>query len=107
MYTPQEWYELVRNACCTNESLRSVEMASENFVSIKELKKLIVNRKEDTAGGTVNWMSIRWMEVQKEVPLQFRFRRSLNELEAWKEVDPRCRSKGYPADLGWFSFNKA
>ena len=50
-------------------------------------------------------MLIRWIRVQKDAPLQFRFWRSLNELEAWKEVDLWRKPKGCPSDLGWFSFN--
>ena len=104
IYTPQEWYDLVRNACHTNP-FSVVEMTSADFVAIKELKKLIVNRKEDTVGRSVDWMSIRWIQVQKDAPLKFRFRRSLNELEAWKEVDLRRKTKGRPSDLGRFSLN--
>ena len=72
-----------------------------------EMKKLIVNRKEDTVGRAVDWMSIRWIQVKKDAPLKFRFRRSLNELEAWKEVDLKRKAKGRPADLGRFSFTTA
>ena len=106
IYTPHEWYDLVRNACHTNP-FSVVEMTSKDFKSIKELKKLIVNRKEDTVGRAVDWMSIRWIQVKKDAPLKFRFRRSLNELEAWKEVDLKRKAKGRPADLGRFSFTTA
>lgn len=60
IYTPSEWYELVRSACRTSP-FTVVEMSSENFVAIKELTKLITNRKVDTLGRTVDWFSIRWI----------------------------------------------
>ena len=43
IYTPQEWYDLVCNACHTSP-FSVVEMTSNNFVAIKEFKKN-VNRK--------------------------------------------------------------
>lgn len=92
IYIPQEWYELVRTAYRSNP-FRVVEMETKDFMAIKELKKLVVNRKENTARVAIDWFSIRWIQVGKEDPLKFRFRRSLNELEAWKTVDLRRKSK--------------
>lgn len=76
-------------------------------VAIKELKKLITNRKVDTLGRSVDWLSIRWIQVRKEAPLKFRFKRSLNKLANWKEVDLHRKTKGRPAQLGHFSFPAA
>ena len=70
-------------------------------MAIKDLKKCVVNRKVDVTGGAIDWFSIRWIQVRKD-PLKFRFRRSLNELEAWKEVDLRRKSKGRPPVIGRF-----
>ena len=39
---------------------------------------------------------MRWIQVQKDEPLSFRFRYSHNSLEAWKTVDLKKRSKGRP-----------
>ena len=75
IYTPSERYELVRLVCRTSP-FTVVEMSSEDFVEIKELTKLITNRKVDTLGRSVDWLSIRWIQVRKEAPLKFRFRRS-------------------------------
>ena len=102
IYVPQEWYELVRTACRSNP-FRVIEMETDDFKAIKDLKKCVVNRKVDVTGGAIDWFSIRWIQVRKEDPLKFRFRRSLNELEAWKEVDIRRKSKGRPPDIGRFS----
>ena len=84
-------------------------MTTDNFVAIKELKKLVVNHKEDTTRRAVNWFSIRWIQVRKEDPLKFRSRRSINELEVWKEVDLHAhqKSEGRPPDIGKFSIPKA
>ena len=102
IYIPQEWYELVRTACCSNPFM-VIEMESKDFMAIKDLKRCIVNRKVDVTGGAIEWFSIRRIQVRKEDSLIFRFRRSLNELEAWKEVDLRCKSKECPPDIGRFS----
>ena len=101
IYTTQEWYDLVSNACHTNP-FSVVVMTSADFVAIKELNKMIVNRKEDIMVRSVDWMSIQRIQVQKDTPLKFQFRQSLNELEAWKEVD-RGKRKGLPSDLALFS----
>ena len=42
---------------------------------------------------------MRWINVDKEHPLQFRYRYTHNELEAWKVVNDKRASKGRPPDV--------
>lgn len=95
---PQEWHELVHTSCHSNP-FRVIQMETKDFVAIMELQKCVINRK-DIAGRSIDWFSIRWIQVRKEDPLKFRFRRSLKELEAWKQVDLRRKSKGRPSNIG-------
>ena len=71
-------------------------MDTSDFVSLEELKKSIVNRKATTHGQKVEWLSMRWIQVNKDKPFHFRFRYSHNTLEGWKIVDLNRKTKGRP-----------
>ena len=75
-------------------------MAQTDFISLVPVSKSFVNRKKNTVKQGVQWLQIKWIRVQKDKPLQFQYRYSLNALEAWKTVDLRRRAKGRPPDLG-------
>ena len=70
IYVPEHWYDLIRTARCENPFAVTV-MENEDFVDIKTLKKAIVNRKKDTARNPVDWLSMRWIQLRKEKPLEF------------------------------------
>ena len=95
IYVPDHWYELIRSAR-QNNPFRVCVMQSSDFVSLKELKKCIVNRKVATSGQKVEWLSMKWIQVVKSEPFQFRFRYSHNSLECWKTVDLKRKTKGRP-----------
>ena len=59
-----------------------------------------MNRKVNTASGKVKWLNIKWINVHKDHPLQFRYRYSHNDLKAWKTVSVKRTAKGRPPDLG-------
>ena len=44
-------------------------------------------------------LKMRWINVDKEHPLQFCYRYTHNELEAWKVVNVKRASKGRPPDV--------
>ena len=75
-------------------------MSQDDFVSLVELKRCIVNRKVTVTKQPVNWFSIRWIRVTKDKPFAFKYRNSLNELEGWKEVNVRRKRQGRPVDMG-------
>ena len=95
VYTPDDWYELIRTAR-RNNPFHVCEMATSDFVTVNGIKKSITNRKTTTHGLKAEWLNIRWIQVNKDQPYQFRFRCSHNTLEAWKVVDLKKKSKGRP-----------
>ena len=99
IYVPSDWADLIRKARRKNP-FQVIEMSSDDFVSFIKLAKSFVNRKKDTVGRPVDWLSIRWIRVTKDKPLQYSFRNSLNELEAWKVVKLAKRQKGRPVNIG-------
>lgn len=101
LYVPDDWERVIREARRKNP-FQVRRMEREDFVSLTILKKAIVNRKNNTVGGKVEWLNIRWINVDKDHPLQFRYRNSHNELEAWKTVNLKRRTKGRPPDMGKF-----
>lgn len=99
IYVPGDWADLIRKARQKNP-FQVTEMSSSDFVSLKTLAQSFVNRKKDTIGRQVDWMSIRWFRVSKDKPLEYRFRYSLNELEAWKVVKLNRKQRGRPVNIG-------
>ena len=99
IFTPQEWYQLVRE-CRKVNPFEVVEMTQDDFFGIKELKEHITNRKKTVNKCKVDWLSIRWIRVTESKPFAFQFRCSLNELESWKVVDVKKRARGRPVDMG-------
>ena len=95
IYVPEHWYDLIRTAR-HNNPFRVCVMDTSDFVSLEELKKSIVNRKATTHGQKVEWLSMRWIQVNKDKPFHFRFRYSHNTLEGWKIVDLNRKMKGRP-----------
>lgn len=65
------------------------KVEQECIISESRLTSMIVNRKVDINKQKVDWFSIHWIHVQKGEPLHFKFRHTLNTLEAWKTVDLR------------------
>jgi hypothetical protein len=102
IYIPDDWEKVVVEARHKNP-FQIRRMKRENFVSLKDLKKAIVNRKVNTLGHKVEWLKIQWISVCKEQSLQFQYRYSHNTLEAWKTVDLKRKTKGRPPDLGRLS----
>ena len=99
MFSPLEWYQLVRE-CQKVNPFEVLEMDQDDFFAIKELKEHIINRKKTVNKSKVDWLSIRWIRVTQSKPLTFQFHCSLNELEAWKIVDVKKHARGRPVDTG-------
>ena len=99
LFVPDDWCHLVRTARRRNP-FAVTEMENKDFLSFEPLTKAIVNRKVNTDKKKVDWLGIRWIQVQKDEPFQFRYRHSHNTLEAWKVVDLKRKAKGRPLDIG-------
>ena len=99
VYVPEDWCVLVERARQRNP-FTVKQMATSDFVSIENVRSLIVYRKTNTQKQKVEWLNIRWLQISADHPFQVRYRYSLNSLEAWKTLDLRKRRVGRPADVG-------
>lgn len=75
-------------------------MATEDFVSVKNVRSLIVYRKVNKYKEKVNWLGIHWLRFSKDHPLEIQYRYSHNSLEVRKTLDVHPRRPGLPADVG-------
>jgi hypothetical protein len=98
VYVPQDWMDLIKS-CRRQNAFAVTEMAADDFVSLEPLSKAFINRKVNTDKEKVNWLSIRWIRVQKSKPMQFQYRHTHNSLEAWKTVDLKRKTKGRSVNL--------
>ena len=99
IYLPTDWERVVTQARKKNE-FPVYRMDRQKFVSLKPLKEAIVNRKKTENREKVEWLKMRWISVRKDRPLEFRYRQTHNELEEWKIVSVKHRTKGRPVDMG-------
>ena len=99
VYVPADWERVVRQARQKN-AFPVCRMERETFVSLQPLKDAIVNRKKNTEKGKVEWLKIRWINVDKDCPLQFRYRYTHNELEEWKGGGCQACIKGTASRCG-------
>ena len=105
IYTPQDWYELIRTARRKNP-FHVCEMGTMDFVSVNKIKDNITNRKITTNGQKVEWLKMKWIQVTEGDPYQFRFRYSHNSLECWKVVNLKKRAKGRPIAFTFLPYMK-
>lgn len=96
IYVPDDWEKVVTGARHKNPF--KVRKMERDFVSLKDLKKAIVNRKVNTNGRKVEWLKIQWVSVSKDEPLQFQYRYSHNTLEIWK-TELEAKNEGTPSRL--------
>ncbi len=99
IFVPEDWYTLVEHARSKNPFVVT-RMSMADFSSTDAIRSEIVYRKVNTRKEKVEWLGIRWFQIQKEKPFEVRYRYSHNTLEAWKILDVRKRRAGRPADLG-------
>ena len=64
LFVPEEWYVLVGNAHRVNP-FHVRRMTQQDFVSIAKLTEMITNRKKNTDGDKVEWLSIHWIRVEQ------------------------------------------
>lgn len=72
------------------------EMKKEDFLSTKILESSIQNRKKTVCGYGFSWLNIRWLRFERDSPLSFKFKESLNEDLAFYEVNLSKSSRGRP-----------
>ena len=99
IFVPDDWCTLVKKAR-RNNPFHVTKMEMGDFVSVQNVRSMIVYRKVDVNKQKVDWLSIRWLRFSKEHPLEIYFRYSHNTLEAWKILDVHPRRQGRPSDVG-------
>ena len=73
IYVPEEWFDLVET-CRRKNPFTVIRMDTTDFVSTSILRTHIVYRKTNTAKEKVEWLKIRWMQYNKDMPYQVRYR---------------------------------
>ncbi|CAG4956555.1 unnamed protein product [Parnassius apollo] len=72
---------------------------SKSRKSTAALEKSITNRKKTTCGYDLNWLNIRWLRFERNHPLQFQFKETLNADMPFYKVDLSKKQQGRPAYL--------
>ena len=93
IYTPSEWYDIMKDARVASCPFQVVEMFKEDFLSTKELEKTITNRKVTVDKLKLNWLNMRQIQVRRSDPASLFFRDTFDEVEPWKEINIKRRGK--------------
>ena len=93
IYLPTDWERVVAEGRRKNPFTVS-RTQIEDFVLLKVLKAAIVNRKVTVQKDKVEWLKMHWIQVDKDNPLEFRYRCSHNTLEVWKTVSVKHKTNG-------------
>ena len=96
VFVPDDWCTLIENSHHKNP-FSVTKMSASDFISMDNVKSLIVHRKTNTHKEKVDWLSIRWLQVRAEKPFEIYY---CYNLEAWKVLDIRNKRRGRPVDIG-------
>ena len=96
VYTPEDWFTLVETAR-KKYAFQVVRMTQSDFVTPAPVRSEIVYRKMNTRKEKVEWLSIGWIRTVKDKPYQILYKYSHNDLECFKTLDVRRKTKGVAA----------
>lgn len=68
IFIPMHWINLIEQAKKKNPKFIVSEMRKENFLSFKQLKSLIVNRKRSTDGRKISWFKLENIIYERKAP---------------------------------------
>ena len=102
IYSPEQWVSIIKNGKRKEPRSHVTEMKHTDFFSTKNLDDAITNRKKTVCDYSFNWLNIRWLRFEKNHPLQFKFKESLNTDIEFYSVDlskkPEKRQNLYKED---------
>ncbi|CAG4956559.1 unnamed protein product [Parnassius apollo] len=99
IYSPDQWIEIIKTAKRKESHFVVTEIKNSEFISTAALEKSITNRKKTTCGYDLNWLNIRWLRFERNHPLQFQFKETLNADMPFYKVDLSKKQQGRPAYL--------
>lgn len=72
-------------------------MRHTNFLSTKNLKEAIVNRKKAVDGHNVDWLQVQWLRYEKGCEFSLKYKTSLNPDIQFHELNLAKKGNGRPA----------
>ena len=75
------------------------KLTAANFYALESISSHLCNRKVSVGKQKVEFRKIMWFRFERSNPLKYKYRYTLNELEAWKTVDLARRRRGRPSNL--------
>lgn len=96
IYGPDQWIDIIKNAKRKEPHFNVTQMNNNEFLSTAALESSITNRKKANCGYEFNWLKIRWLRFERNHPLQFKFKETLNVDTPFYEVDIGKKKQGRP-----------
>lgn len=78
VYTDKQYMDIMKD-CRLENKFQVNRLSSEDFFSVKELEKLITNRKVDVNKQKINWMETHEIRLEKSQPNILKMKRKMND----------------------------
>ncbi|KAJ8872971.1 hypothetical protein PR048_026587 [Dryococelus australis] len=92
IYSPQDWYQLVRSTGPKNNKYQVTELNHHDFF---EFSSLLKQKKKDNDGNVFSWLQTKWFRYTKEYG-QILFKNTLSNDEPFKELSLVRRGAAMP-----------
>lgn len=94
LYTPEDYIEVIKG-CKVQKQLQVTRMCKNDFLSIKNIEKKIVNRKVDTNKNKTNWLKTKEILLKKTKKYSV-FMKTTMDGDEYQELNIEKKYKGRP-----------
>ncbi|CAG9832472.1 unnamed protein product [Diabrotica balteata] len=99
IFSADQWIDIIKYAKRKQPHFCVTKMKTCDFFSTVTLENSITNRKKTTCGYEFSWLNIRWIRFERNHPLQFKFKETLNPDTPSYVVDLTKKKQGPEVQL--------
>lgn len=102
IYVPEHWANIIAQAKKNEPKFTVVEMVKDDFLSCKEIEKIITNRKKSINNEKINWMTFQKIINIRNSPFDLIFEKYSSEQPA-QQIQVYLRKRGKNSESITFS----
>lgn len=86
IFSPRDWYDIILSCRKTNKYFLT-EMTHQDFLSTVTLEQSITNRKKTVDKQPVNWLTMRWIRLEKAEPFVIKYKTTFLEEMPFEKIN--------------------
>ena len=94
IYSPQQWFAVVRSARSSKQPYIVCEMTSGDFINFKEMSSKVRNLNMDDSGNKISWSKVRQVVSKVDDPSALYIKTSYNGQPQGLDLNRRKRMSG-------------